>query len=142
MITLREYKEGDIEIVRQNPLEEAVKDYPELKPDATKTWTVIKDDKIVSVFGIVPMWDGVAEIWFMPTKDILDSKIKAYLFIKKTFEKTIKEHNLRRVQATIRTDYPRGKKMIERLGFKNETPEGMREYCPDKCDAWLYARLI
>lgn len=141
MITLRNYKQGDISIVRQNPLEEAVKKYPELRPGPL-TWTAEKDGKIVAVFGFILMWAGVAEIWFMPTKDALKFKVEAYFCIKKKLDEKIKEHNLRRVQATVRTDYPRAKKMIERLGFKNETPDAMKEFCPDKCDAYLYARLI
>jgi hypothetical protein len=45
----------------------------------------------------------------------------------------------RRVEATVLSNFEPGKRWLEMLGFKNETPNGMRAYHPNGSDACLYA---
>ena len=140
MTEIRKLQEGDIEYVRKNPLEEAVKRYPDLPTPEENCYTGLVDGKIMGVGGVIVLWEGVGEAWLILSKDILEMKIATYLCIKEMVERMISECNLRRIQAVIRTDYPQAIKMIEALGFKREGL--LEEYLPDKCNAFMYAKLI
>lgn len=138
-IKIRKLEPDDVKIVRQNPLEEAVKNYPEMYPPETAFAGVV-DGKVVGIGGIVVFWEGVAEGWLILSKDILNQKTDSYRCIKEMMSIVIKKFYLRRLQITVRTDYQRGIKMVERLGFVREGL--MKFYCPDKCDAYVYAKII
>lgn len=138
---IRDLQDGDLEYVRENPLEGAVKNYPKMIP-TPPAFTVIFDDKIVGVGGTIILWEGVGEFWLMLTKDCKREGIfgiVAFEAIKNKVDELIKEHKIRRAQCTVRTDFPKARKMVEALGFRQEGI--MLSYCPDKCDVWLYARI-
>ena len=65
---IRDLQDGDIEYVRENPLEVAVKNYPNMIP-TPPAFTAIFDDKIVGVGGMIILWEGVGEMWLMLTAD-------------------------------------------------------------------------
>jgi len=105
-------------------------------------FTAIFDDKIVGVGGMIILWDGVGEMWLMLTADCKREGIfgiVAFQAIRNKVDELIKDHKMRRVQCTVRVDFPQARKMVVALGFKLEGL--MREYCPDGCDVWLYARI-
>ena len=138
---IRDLQDGDIEYVRENPLEGAVKNYPKMIP-TPPAFTVIFEDKIVGVGGMIILWDGVGEMWLMLTADCKREGIFgiiAFQAIKNKVDELITEHKMRRVQCTVRVDFPKARKMVEALGFKLEGL--MKEYCPDGCDVWLYGRI-
>lgn len=144
MIKIRKLQDGDIEYVRINPLEEAVKNYPEFSPDPKNSYTVILDDKIVGVGGIMILWEGVGELWLILTKDSKREGIyglMAFDAIRKKIDEIIEECNIYRAQAPVRVDFHKAIKMMEALNFENETPNGMKNYCPDGCDVYMYARI-
>ena len=137
-IEVRKIQPGDIEYVRQNPLEEAVKNYPEMFSPET-SYAGLVDGKIIAVGGVVLFWDGVGEAWLILTKDILDYKLTAYRHIREMVGLAIKHFKLRRLQITVRTDFERAVKMAEKIGFVREGL--MIGYCPDGCDAYIYAMV-
>lgn len=141
MIEIRDLQNGDIEYVRENPLEGAVKNYPKMIP-TPPAFTALFEDKIVGVGGLLILWDGVGEMWLMLTADCKREGIfgiMALQAIKDKVDELIREHKMRRVQCTVRVDFPKARKMVEALGF---TLEGlMRCYCPDGSDVWLFARI-
>jgi len=139
---IRELQDGDLEYVRENPLEEAVKNYPKLIP-TPPAFTAIFDDKIVGVGGMIILWDGVGEMWLMLTADCKREGvfgIIAFGAIKNKVDELIEKHKMRRVQCTVRVDFPKARKMVEALGFRQEGI--MLSYCPDGGDVWRYARII
>lgn len=138
MIEIRELQDGDLEYVRQNPLEDAVKNYPEMHPQKP-SYTGLIDGKIVGVGGVTVLWEGVGEGWLILTKDVLKHKTTAYNCIYRMTKKIIEECNLTRIQAVVRVDFPQAMKMMERLGFRREGY--LRKYCPDGCNVWLYGRV-
>lgn len=141
MITIRNLEPGDLEYVRDNPLEGAVKNYPKMTP-TPPAFTAEFEGKIVGVGGMIILWEGVGEMWLMLTAECKREGIfgiMAFNIIKDTVDKLIREHKMRRVQCTVRVDFPKARKMVEALGFRQEGI--MLEYCPDCCDVWLYARL-
>lgn len=142
MIEIRDLQDGDIEYVRDNPLEGAVKNYPKMIP-IPPAFTALFEDKIVGVGGMIILWDGVGEMWLMLTADCKREGIfgiMALQTIKDKVDELIREHKMRRVQCTVRVDFPKARKMVSSLGF---TLEGlMKCYCPDGCDVWMYSRII
>ena len=141
----RETTQEDLDYVSQNPFEGAVKNYPYQEVPDSNTYTAIFEGLIVGVGGLVIHWEGVAEVWLMLTdnckKDGFHGVI-ALTAIKDKMEELIKINNIRRAQATVRIDFPQAIKMIEFFGFKNETPNAMEQYCPDKGDAYRYSRIM
>ncbi len=138
---IRDLQDGDLEYVRENPLEGAVKNYPKMIP-TPPAYTIIFNDKIVGVGGAIILWEGVGEFWLMLTKDCQREGlfgIVALDSVKKKVEEIIEEYKIRRAQCTVRVDFPQARKMVEFLGFKQEGLQ--RNYTPDSCDVWMYARI-
>lgn len=141
----RQTTQEDLDFVRQNPFEEAVKSYPYLDVPEENCYTTIFQNEIVSVGGVIVLWEGVGEFWLMLTANCKKNnmyRVIALAAIVDKMEELIKKNNLKRVQAIIRTDFPQAIKMVQVLNFVNETPKGMTNYFPDGCDAYLYARII
>ncbi len=141
MIEIRDIQKGDIEYIRQNPLEEAVKSYPVLPTPDSNSFTGLWNGDRVGVGGVVILWEGVGELWLILSKDFKGlGKVAALVAIQDKIEEIIKENNLRRIQAAVRTDFPQAVKMIEYFGFEREGL--LKQYCPDKGDVYVYARII
>lgn len=91
-------------------------------------FTAISNGDIIACGGVVPFWKGVGEAWLI-TSDLTE---KFKIFFAKTvhnkLEEIIKLMDFKRVQALIDSEHLIGQRFIERLGFKNETPEGMKKY--------------
>lgn len=142
MLEIRKIQEGDMEFVKSNAFENAIKIYPKLTAPSD-SFTCTFDNEIVAVGGIVDYWQGVGEAWLIMTKqskkhDIFG--IIAFSAIEKKLNELIVEHNLRRVEAGVRTDSKKAIRLIEALGFQKE---GVKvRHTPDKCDMIMYARLI
>jgi hypothetical protein len=132
--------QSDIEYLRQNPMEEALTKYPQLKICDQNTYTAEVDGEVMVLGGIITLWSGVGEGWVILSKNCNKTPVLIYSCIKNVFKQLIKAGEFWRIQAIVRTDFPQSIKMIEHLGFKRE---GLLEkYCPDKCDAYMYARII
>lgn len=144
-MNFRPTTQEDLDYVRQNPFEDAVRNYPYLTVPEENCYTSIFQGDIVSVGGVIVLREGVGEFWLMLTANCKKNNIYrviALAAIVEKMEELINNNNLKRVQAIIRTDFPQAIKMIKVLGFVNETPEGMKNYFPDGCDAYLYARIF
>ena len=132
----------DLDYVRDNPYEGAVKDYPYMEIPNENCFTAIFKDEIVAVGGIVIHWPGMAEVWMIITNHCNKNGLYGIVTlgaIREKMEELIKDNNIIRAQATVRIDFPVAKKMIEFLGFQQEGL--LRQYCPDRCDAYRYAKI-
>lgn len=141
MITIRDLQDGDLDYVRKNPLEGAVKKYPEMIP-TPPAFTAEFEGKIVGIGGMLVYWEGKGMMWLMLTAECKRENIfgiMAFEAIRKKVDELIKKHKMKRVECNVRVDFPKARKMVEALGFKLEGL--MKYYCPDDCDAWLYARI-
>ena len=59
----------DLDYVRRNPLEDAVKNYPHMQIPDENCITAILGGHIVGVGGVIVLWPGVGELWLMLTVD-------------------------------------------------------------------------
>ena len=142
MIEIRQLQDGDIEYVRANPLEEAVKGYPDLPIDYRNSYTALWNRKIVGVGGISIMWSGVGELWLILSKDSKRDGMNGVIAldaIGKKVNEIIRENKIVRAQATVRIDFPKGIQMLEALGFEREGL--LRRYTPDGCSVYRYSRI-
>lgn len=139
MITIRKATQEDLDFARQNPIEVAVKEYPRLELGGIAK-TGLVDGEIVGVGGVVIYWEGVGEGWIILSKKVLNFKIEVVMCIKEMMEQVIVDCRLRRLQVTVRVDFPQAKKLVETLGFEQEGL--MRKYLPDGTDCWIYAKII
>jgi hypothetical protein len=139
MIETRIATQEDLEYARLNPVEDAVKGYPHLDLNGYALAATV-DGKVVGVGGVIPMWDGVGEGWFILTKDVLDCKVEIILIIHKVMKRMFEDLKLWRLQAHTRADFPKAIELLEHLGFVQEGY--MRKYLPDKTDAYLYSKVI
>lgn len=141
----RKATQEDLDFVRENPFEGVLKGYPYLKIPDENCITAIWEGRIVGIGGLSVIWEGVGWLWLMLTadckKDGLDGII-ALSAIRDKIDELLKTNNIKRAQATVRTDFLQAIKMIEFLGFKNETPNGMKSYCPDGAKSYLYSRIL
>ncbi len=143
MMEFRKATQEDMAYVRQNPFEGAVKDYPYMEVPDENTYCVIYESVIVAVGGLQVKWQGVGLFWLMMTADCKKNGIhglRALFAIKEKVEELVKNNNLHRGEAAIRTDFRKAIAMIESLDFEREGL--MRQYGPDKADSYLYARIF
>ena len=133
----------DLDFVRQNPVEDAVKNYPYLGVPDDNTYAVEYEGSLVAVGGLYVRWEGVGLLWLILTaesaKDGLHG-LRALCAIKEKTDELIAKNNLWRAEAIVRVDFEQAIKMIEFLGFQRECT--LEKYMPDKTDAHLFKRII
>jgi len=143
MMEFRKATQEDLAFVRQNPYEGAIKNYPYMEVPDENTYCVIYDSAIVAVGGLCVRWEGVGLLWLMLTAQCRKDGIHGYralYAIREKMEHLIEVNNLHRAEAYVRDDFPQAIKMIEAFGFKRECL--MAQQCPDRSNAFLYARVI
>tara|TARA_R110002126_G_C10287404_1_gene485684 strand:- start:51 stop:491 length:441 start_codon:yes stop_codon:yes gene_type:complete len=96
------------------------------------------EGNVYAVTGLAPMWDGVAEAWFIPTKDMQKKKIQTIRLVRRELDAAIQRLKLRRVQAAVRSDFAGAHKLAKFLGFESEGL--MKKYGPDGLDYERYAK--
>jgi hypothetical protein len=101
------------------------------------SYIFLEDNVPVGAFGLVPLWNGVGECWFMST-----TALERYpIFLIKTFRKLtdmVLQNGLHRVQIMVH-DTPALNKWATTLGF---TKEGvLRKYGIDQKDNAVYSKI-
>jgi len=139
MIITRKATQEDMDFIRLNPLEEAVKQYP-ICPIDDLTTVSLYNGVPFAIGGLRPVWKGVAEAWVIMTKEVLKFKVEALWKVREEMDRMIAESDYKRIMAIVRVDLPQAIKMIEFMGFENETPNGMKSFFSDGCDAYMYSR--
>lgn len=137
---LRPATRADIELVRANPLDDAVKQYPSMT-DIGDCVTGLHNGVIWGVGGMVLHCKGFGEFWLMLTADCKQdfSGLKILREIEAFIDDRIEVHNLHRAQATVRVSNAVAIKMLKFLGFECEGI--MKQYLPDRADAFMCAKI-
>ena len=120
MIETREYRMGDMEVVRRSPFQDEVKDYPELIIPAN-TYTCIFEGEIVAVGGIKVFFEGVGESWIILTKQSKKNGIFGLIACRAIESKLLElivELKMRRVEANVRKNFDKAIRFTEAIGFK------------------------
>lgn len=138
----RKSTQEDLDYVRSNPFEDAVKYYPYLVVPEDSCYTAVFEGNVVAVYGLERICEGVSWVWLIMTAGCKKKGVFGIIAIhtiRDKLEELLRNNNIRRAQATVRPDFTEAIKMIEFLGFEKEGL--MKQYYLDKTDAILYARL-
>lgn len=100
------------------------------------SYTALVDGKVICCAGFLKTGTSKLEAWALLSKD---SGIHM-LGILRAMLRELKNLEYKRIQTNVRCDFKQGIKFIEALGFKNETPNGMKDFGDDGHDYYLYAR--
>jgi RimJ/RimL family protein N-acetyltransferase len=104
--------------------------------------TVLKKgskEEIIMIAGLNVLWPGVAEIWTLTGEPMTANPGAAHEAGRFLVLYWFKKHNLRRMQATVKSDFEKAAAWIERLNFYREGV--MLGYGMDGADYYRYARL-
>lgn len=103
-----------------------------------RSFSIFYDGELIVCSGIIHKTETVGVAWMMPDTDLNKLRlIDPRIARDKMFE--IRERfNYRRLEATVREDFPAGHRYMKYLDFKIE---GLMIACePDGANAFLYAR--
>lgn len=107
----------------------ALADYP--------AYSCLIDGTVIACAGVYPFgvnrWTG----WALMTQETAKYMLNITRAIKKFFAET----DIKRIETHVRIDFKAGYRWAEMLGFKNETPDGMKAWGDDGHDYYLFARV-
>lgn len=129
-------EQRDLDYARENALYDNVKEYPQFKITGWSK-TLMIDNEIIAVGGVVVFWPGVGEAWLQLTKNAENHKIALVRCVRIMIALAFKELKLHRMESTATFDEARI--FNEYLGFKCETPDGMEKYTQNGKTAYLYS---
>lgn len=100
--------------------------------------TAFVKGKPVVVFGLIPIWTGVAQAWMIADDAARRKPIAMTKVAKHFFDISEISQRLHRTQITVKTSDKRAEKWALHLGFGIEGV--MRKYGPDQSDHYIMAR--
>lgn len=98
-------------------------------------FTVLYHGTVIACAGIRPLWSGVAEAWVLFGPEVKNHTIFVFKNTKRYIADLTKKHNLWRLQAYCRTDFPEAINFLYHAGFRVEGKA--RKYNPDGTDAYF-----
>lgn len=100
---------------------------------------VAPDGTILGVIGGVLIWEGVASLGSILTRDIVHYPVAMVRTTNRVIAAVMQDLNLHRVEMAVKKDYPVGQRWAKALGFEAEGI--LRQYSSDKTDYIMYGRL-
>lgn len=97
--------------------------------------TVLHHDIPVAVFGLVPIWKGLAELWFIPDEALRRFPIFMLRSARAFIDISAISYDLHRQQITVRCDDKRAIRFAKAIGFSNEGT--LAKYGPDQADFFM-----
>jgi len=91
-------------------------------------YTLFIDDEPIVAGGMFIRHKGVADVWMSVSKKASDTPKLVIKTIKAYIEKVMREEGLKRLQTPILSTFTTGLRFASTLGFKIETPDGMKFY--------------
>lgn len=102
-------------------------------------YTLLKGDKIIAVFGLTMIRSDLAEVWSLLSDDIECCSIQFARICKRYLDYHIKQLDVVRAHAVIRSDYDRGFKFLKFLGFEREGT--LKKFGLEGADMDMWARV-
>ena len=98
-------------------------------------WTGIENGHIIAAAGFIPMWNGVAECWFIGS-DRIQRKLKTVV---KTTLSIMEKMPYSRMHANVRANWKEAIPFAEFLGFEKEGV--MKKFGPEGSDYLVMGRI-
>lgn len=105
----------------------------------TPAFTVLVGGRPVLSFGIVPLWEGSAEGWMVPSNLIRSNAVATVRGAREIFYHIGTAMQLRRLQFMVRSSHLQATRFAEKLYFKREAT--LAKYGPEGDDYHVYARF-
>lgn len=102
--------------------------------------TLLHDGRIIGAFGYMELWQGVYEVWIIPSIYVSQYATIFGKRVKKLLDTIAKTHEVHRFQTTSPSDALHDKWM-RFLGFECETPDGMKNYTVNKNEYKMWSRI-
>lgn len=100
------------------------------------SYTAIADGKVIGIAGVLNAGKGRFLAWALLTKE----SGKYMIPITREARKFLDSFDAKRIETPVKHDFEIGHKWMKLLGFKNETPDGMKNY-DNGVTFDLYARV-
>jgi hypothetical protein len=101
-----------------------------------ESWTTRIDDRVLLVGGLVPLWTDRAMLWSYVSKEAGEH----FILLTAGVRRFIEASTYKRIEMYVDMEFRQGHRWAKVLGFKNETPVGMKAFFPNGHDAALYSR--
>lgn len=101
--------------------------------------TILADDEILSIGGVVSLFPGTAELWSLASTAVDKFPISFHKANIRILDYWIKALKLRRLQCKVYSEHVRSIEWLKRLGFQEEGL--MRKYDTQGRDFYLYAKV-
>lgn len=98
----------------------------------------IVDGKAIICSGMIQVGMGRYHAWGLLTEET--SRYMLHIF--RAMSKFLNENPKKRIEATVLHDFKAAHRLMEMLGFENETPNGMKAWGDDGKTYSLYARCL
>lgn len=109
-----------------------MKEYAEELQHPDWSYSVIHNGHLVLCCGIVPMWAGVGEVWFIASNLIHTHKIPFIRFARQKMMEVVEANSLIRVQGVVKVGWDTALRFSKFMGF--ETEGIMKKYGPEGAD--------
>lgn len=97
-------------------------------------------NKVFAVCGVcLSFWQGIGEAWAVVSQEADENPMGIIRAFRRGVEYIENTTGLRRVQATVRSDWGQGVRFVKLLGFEFEGR--LRAYGPDGRDHDMYSRV-
>ena len=103
------------------------------------SWTLVGKGKPVCLFGVRPMWPGVAEVWMLPGIGIEENAIALVKGGRHIFAQIEQEYGVRRLQIAVRKSNYTAYKFARSVYFEQESL--MRQFGPEGDDYYMMTRI-
>lgn len=124
--------------MRQHELDVLPSNQLEVVLRSCRADALLDQGEVVAILGFFPMWEGVAEVFVIPSKRTADRAIMYFSAVRTALDQMIAEEKFRRVQSTARSDEVTDRWM-GLLGFHIEGV--LEKYARNGEDYKLWARL-
>jgi len=102
----------------------------------TKAWTILRDDRVLAIGGLVEFWPNRAQAWAVLNEDNLPYDLLA---VTREALIVLNDAKYRRIEMCVKVGFEHGERWARVLGF---TREGrMTCYDPFGNDNWMYTRM-
>lgn len=106
--------------------------------EAAESFSAFADGACIAIGGLTVIWPGRAHASALISAAV-GPVAMAYLHRVVARHLDVSIH--RRIEATVDGEFKAGHRWLDLLGFRLETPGGMRGYMPDGGKSYLYARV-
>jgi hypothetical protein len=101
------------------------------------TWTVLVDDEISGIFGIVKRWEGVGDVFLSRTPLFEQAGFRVARRIKKMLGAVQISGDYHRIQTVSMIGDDIAERWLKFLGLRKEST--MKQYGPNQEDFWSWS---